>query len=259
MNNLYICLFGGTTEGRLLAEFLSENCIKSDIIITTEYGRQFVKDFDHINVIQKQLDEYEMAELFKAKKYNCVIDATHPFAKAVSENIKKASCYCGIKYYRIIRNFRNNCNCTYFESIEQCVEYLNNKKGNILLTTGSKDLDKFTEINNYDERIYVRILPMMISLKRCIDLGYTNKNIICMQGPFSKEINLALINSIKARFLVTKESCDTGGFEEKTGACDEAGVECLVLKKPEEEGFYVEEMCDYIKSVLNHTNCKMSV
>lgn len=246
MSKLNICIFGGTTEGRKFAEFLSENDIKTDLFIATEYGQQFIKNINNINVYQKRLNEIEMIDLFNEKKYDYVVDATHPFAKIVSENIIKASSSCNIKYLRIIRNSYENYNCKYFYSVDECVDYLNINEGNILLTTGSKDLDKFSKINNYDDRIYVRVLPMVSSLQRCIDLGYLNKNVICMQGPFSEELNIAMIDSIKVKYVVTKESAASGGFEEKINACIKTNAECLVLKKPDEEGMTMESICKYI-------------
>jgi len=235
MNALHICIFGGTTEGRLLAEFLSENNIEADLFVATEYGEQFVKNLRHINIHQKRLDKKEMINLFIEKKYNFVVDATHPFAKIVSENIISSSFECNLKYVRVIRESIKNYYCKYFDGDEDVVEYLVNKVGTILLTTGSKALDKYTKINNYAERIYVRILPMEDSLKRSIDLGYSNKNIICMQGPFSEELNIAMINSTKAKYVVTKESSNSGGFEEKVNSCIKTGAECLVLRKPNEK------------------------
>nr|WP_312577938.1 precorrin-6A reductase [Sedimentibacter sp.] len=245
MNKLHVCIFGGTTEGRLLSEILSKNNIKTDLFIATEYGQQFVNKLENVDVHQSRLDEKQMTELFLEKKYNFVVDATHPFAKIVTENIVKATSHCNIEYLRIIRESVEDMKCKYFGTVEECVLYLNDKKGNILLTTGSKDLDKFAKLNNYEERVFLRILPMESSLKRSIELGFSNKNIICMQGPFSQELNTAIINTIDAKYLVTKESSGTGGFKEKIESCIKTGIECLVIRKPDEIGLTLDEIINY--------------
>lgn len=245
-----ICIFGGTTEGRLLAEFLSYSNIRADLYVATDYGEQFVRDLKNVNVHQRRLDKNQMIELFKDNNFDCVIDATHPFAEIVSQNAKEAAELCNLKYYRIIRETEINEECIYFNSAEDIVFYLNNSPGNILLTTGSKDLDKFLSVNNYEERIFVRILPMESSLKRAVELGFSNKKVICMQGPFSEELNMAMINSIGAKFLVTKESAASGGFEEKVSACIKTNAKCLVLTKPEEEGITLEEFKKIIRGNL---------
>lgn len=242
-----VCMFGGTTEGRLLAEFLSNLNVKVDLYIATDYGEQFVNKLNNVNVNQKRLDEEHMIKLFNLNKFHFVVDATHPFAKIVSQNVKNAAEYCKLKYYRIVRETDKNEEAMYFDSVNDIVSYLNNTNGNILLTTGSKDLDKFRGVVDYKDRIFVRILPMESSLKRAIELGYSNKNIICMQGPFFEELNIAMIKSIDAKFLVTKESAASGGFHEKVNACIKADAKCLVLKKPEEEGITLENFKQIIR------------
>lgn len=246
MSKMYICIFGGTTEGRLIAEFLSENNIEADLYIATEYGGQFVKNFKHINVNKRRLDENEMINLFKNKKYDYVIDATHPYAVAASKNIRASTAACEAKYIRVIREPLKNDNCKYFDNISDIVDYMKDKTENILLTTGSKDLDKFLNINNYYERIYVRILPMEDSLKRAVSLGYCNKNIICMQGPFDEDMNRAMIKHTGAKYVISKDTSDTGGFSEKAAACEKTGAELLVIRKPEEKGLTVEALRKFI-------------
>ncbi|WP_312815937.1 precorrin-6A reductase [Sedimentibacter sp.] len=250
---MHVCIFGGTTEGRLLVEFLSEFNVKTDLYIATEYGEQFVKAFKNVNVHQSRLNKQRMIELFEKSSFDYVVDATHPFAKIVSQNVKGAAEHCNLKYYRIVRETKKSECPVYFDSIEDIVSHLNNNEGSILLTTGSKDLDKFTAVNNYEERIFVRILPMESSLKRAVELGYSNKNIICMQGPFSEELNIAMINSIYgngAKFLVTKESAASGGFEEKISACIKTNTKCLVLKMAEEEGITLKDFKEIIRGSI---------
>lgn len=242
-----VCIFGGTTEGRLLAKILSDYQAEVDLYIATDYGEQFVKELSNVNIHQKRLNKEQMIELFSMNKFDYVVDATHPFAKIVSQNAKEAAEYCNIQYYRIVREVNKNEDCKYFNSVEDIVAYLNCADGNILLTTGSKDLENFINVKNYEKRIFLRILPMESSLKKALELGYSNKNIICMQGPFSEELNAAMINSIGAKFLVTKESAATGGFNEKINACIKTETKCLVLKKPEEEGITLDKFKEIVR------------
>ncbi|WP_326911498.1 precorrin-6A reductase [Sedimentibacter sp. MB31-C6] len=244
---MHVCIFGGTTEGRLLAEFLNDYNIKTDLYIATEYGEQFVKDLNNVTVHQERLNKEHMIELFQKYNFDFVVDATHPFAKIVSQNAMESTECCNLKYYRIVRETVENERAIYYDTVEDIVNYLNNVEGNILLTTGSKDLDKFTKVSNYEERIFIRILPMESSLKRAIELGYSNKNIICMQGTFSEELNVAMINAVDAKYLVTKESAASGGFDEKVMSCIKTNSKCLVLKKPEEEGVTFVEFKQIIR------------
>lgn len=78
---MHVCIFGGTREGRLLAEFFRDSQVKSDLYIATDYGEQFVKELSNVKVHQKRLNMEQMIELFTANKFDCIVDATHPFAE----------------------------------------------------------------------------------------------------------------------------------------------------------------------------------
>ncbi|MBQ4495961.1 MAG: precorrin-6A/cobalt-precorrin-6A reductase, partial [Spirochaetaceae bacterium] len=82
-----ILVFGGTTEGRQTAEMLAENQIECDVCVATEYGEELLEESRFINVKQGRLAEPAMKELLAKGGYAAVIDATHPFATAVSSNI----------------------------------------------------------------------------------------------------------------------------------------------------------------------------
>ena len=114
-------------------------------------------------------------------------------------------------------------------------------QGNILITTGSKELDKYTRLTNYKERCYARVLSVLPSVMQSIELGFSGKHLIAMQGPFSREMNLALLHQTEAKYFVTKESGKNGGFAEKLEAAEQAGAVLLVIGRPIEEGLSVEE------------------
>lgn len=142
---------------------------------------------------------------------------------------------------RVVRQPEHYDGCTYFGSASECAGYLSLNSGKVLLTTGSKDLDVFASVRGFKERMYPRVLPAEDSLRRCLDLGYLNKNIICMQGPFTRELNRAMLNQIGAACMVTKETAAAGGYGEKVEACRDAGVSCLVISMPAEKGLTMSE------------------
>lgn len=84
---------------------------------------------------------------------------------------------------------------------------------------------------------------MADSLERCLALGFPPKNIICMQGPFTKEMNLATLRQFHVRTLVTKDTGGYGGFRAKADAAREAGCDLVVVERPQtEEGLTLEEV-----------------
>ena len=69
-------------------------------------------------------------------------------------------------------------------------------------------------------------------VKKCENNGILPKNIIAMQGPFSLNMNKAMIEQLNIEYLVTKKGGDTGGEREKIDACNEKGIEVILLDKP---------------------------
>ena len=127
-----------------------------------------------------------------------------------------------------------------FPDMARAAEWLKETEGNILLTTGSRDLAAFSGIDR--ERMYVRVLPAERSLAACREQGHTGRHVIAMQGPFSEEINLALLREFSCRILVTKDGGSQGGFEEKRRAAARAGAVFAVVERPGETGFSMEEV-----------------
>ena len=128
------------------------------------------------------------------------------------------------------------------ESVEAAVNFLKTTEGSIFVTTGSKELAKFTALPDYQNRVYARVLATPEVVTQCTEAGFTGPHLICMQGPFSKELNLAMLRSIGAAWMVTKEAGRAGGFEEKMTAAKEAGVKVVLIGRPQEqEGLSIED------------------
>ena len=239
-----LMLFAGTTEGRELAQYLEKHKVHTKVFVATQYGEEILQSSEFIRVESGKLEYFEMEKKFETEKPEMVIDATHPFAQIVSENIKKACHTVGIKYIRLLRNFeeRSYSNCIYVENIKEAVKYLNNVSGRVLITTGSKDLKELTAVDEFEKRLVVRILPDEDNLKACKELGFSPKNIICMQGPFSIKMNEAIILETGAEYLLTKETGKVGGFYEKLDACKNTKAKAIIVGRPKEEGFSFEEV-----------------
>lgn len=228
-----ICVFAGTTEGRELIEFLSSQPVSVTACVATEYGGALLSPSPNLTVSAKRLTAAEMEALFMAERFHLVVDATHPYAREVTENIAAACAETGTEYLRLLRSGGSAPEDGVFaEDISQAAAYLNGTEGNILLTTGSKELMKFASIRDFESRVYARVLPMEQSLRLCREAGLSSSHILAMQGPFSREMNVAMLKSVGAKYLVTKDSGSAGGFPEKVAAAREAGVKLIVIGRP---------------------------
>lgn len=240
-----VIVFAGTTEGREIAEFLDRKGIPAHICVATEYGEQLLQGGQKLEISHERLSAEEMELLIKEKKCEMVIDATHPYAAEVTINIKKACEAAEVSYIRVLRENQENRNsgdCLYADSVEDAVALLEHTKGNILATTGSKEAGKYTALTDYENRVFLRVLSLPDVVKQCKDLGFQGKNLICMQGPFSEELNIAMLRQWNCKYLVTKMSGATGGFQEKIDAARTCGCIPVIIGRPlKESGMSVNE------------------
>lgn len=268
-----VLIYSGTTEGRMLAQQLAQAGIECDVHVATEYGQIVMPQLDRVNVHVGRLDANEMYEAAR-NGYAAVVDATHPFATEVSANIRKSLETLDVPYIRLARKMdivtdtaqeneggntgnRNSGNghVRYFADYESCAAALEATDGNILLTTGSKELGIFCNDGKLCERLYVRVLPGQDNIALCEAAGIRGKQIIAMQGPFSTEMNTALINQFSIKYLVTKASGEHSGFAEKLEAARNCGIEAFVIgMQAEDKGLSYDEL---LKRILRICNAKI--
>ena len=246
-----VLLFGGTVEGRNVAEYLNENKIPSMVCVATDYGESLLPQGEYLELSHERLDEKQMEERMLQMENGLVIDATHPYAQVVTENIETACERTGTAYLRVVRQesrrLEEEETITYVKSIREAVEYLEKTSGNILVTTGSKELSAYTALTDYQERIYARVLSLVEVVSSCAKLGIEGKHLLCMQGPFSREMNIALIHQFDIAWMVSKESGRAGGFLEKYQAAKETGCRMIVIGRPkEEQGMELEKCIEYL-------------
>ena len=233
-----ICIFGGTTEGRKLAEFLSGQPCDVTVCVATDYGQTLLPESEHVSVSARRLPVGEIVSLLTEKRFDLVIDATHPYAQSITKSIASACRETGTLRWRLLRSASGvSSEHTYVETVSDAAAFLAGTEGNILLTTGSKELAKFSQLPGFSERVWARVLPMQASLDACAQAGLPASHIFAMQGPFSEAMNTAMLRSIGAQYLVTKDGGAPGGFEEKEAAAKNAGARLVVIgRPPEEEG-----------------------
>lgn len=281
MNTKQVLIFAGTTEGRKLAELLGGNSgeafagenmvgdlrgrkgpegakacasdrkIQVTVSTATEYGKECLGDLEGVEIQTGRLDFRGMEALLREKDIDLVVDATHPFAVEVTKNIRAACAAVGVPCLRCLRERseygkEETDDIVCVDSVENAVEYLKTVEGNILITTGSKELWKYTELPGYKERCFARVLSTAAAVSESAALGFEGKHLIAMQGPFSREMNEAVLHQTGADFFVTKESGRAGGFEEKLAAARACGVTLVVIGRPQEDGMSFAEVYESV-------------
>lgn len=239
-----IILFGGTWEGRMLADFLGENDISSMVSVVSEYGASLLSGSQTLKIRSGVLPREEMKELFQREMPRLVVDATHPYASHISRTIQDVCCGLGIKHVSVKREGSPTDGYMVFDDLDQMIDHLNGPDRNkvVFSTLGAKSSPSLARIERHSERVFTRILPSETSLRQALDAGIPPGHIICMQGPFSRMINEAMFRETRASVLLTKESGKAGGFSEKVRAADDLDMEVLILRRPDaDRGVTVDE------------------
>lgn len=246
-----ILLFGGTTEGRLLTERLATLPLDVNVCVATEYGRETLPPLPtQFKVISKRMDCAAMTELMQAG-VTLVVDATHPYASEATATIHAAAKTADVPVLRLARRAGSTGGCRCFGTVAAAAKALCEPEGPVLLATGSKELAAYTVVPGFAERLYPRVLPTVEAIQNCLELGYAQSHIIAMQGPFSFELNKAMMEQLGIHILVTKDGGPEGGFEDKLEAARAVGAEVfLVRRPPEKPGQSLEEIVAYITQYL---------
>ena len=260
MKSIKVMIFGGTAEGRKLAWIHTGNGADVTISVATGIGEEMLRKGDlppegsRFHTIVGRMDCERMQQVMRG--FDLCIDATHPYAVEASGNIREACSKLGIEYLRVTREPSELDLFTMEDadildqdaqlpdlsnasSAEAACRILLHTAGNILLTTGSKELGAFSDIPR--ERLYVRVLPTQAAIEACEENGIPHRNIIAMFGPFTQKMNEATFGQYNISYLVTKDSGRSGGFEEKLYAAMNCRVKTIVIRRPEESGVDVRE------------------
>lgn len=237
-------VFAGTAQGRRLAVALCAVQREVWVSVATGYGRELQEGNapENLRVREGRMDREAMRAFLREGGFSAAVDATHPYAQEVSENLRAACEDCYIPCLTLRREETPLPGCVLAEDARDAARRCAALPGNILLATGAKELPVFCREPGLRERLYPRVLPLPESLARCRENGIPPGRIIAMQGPFSHELNLALMRRFSIAVLVTKDGGREGGMPEKLSAAREHGARVVVLRRPPAAGAdYTEE------------------
>ena len=233
-----ILIFGGTTEGRLLAEELGKQGFAVTVSVATPLGAEELACLSGVELWVGRKEERELTQAVEG--FDRCIDATHPYALLASANIRAACERAGVPLRRLLRPESGAEGVVPAGSCAKAAELLAGREGNILLTTGAKELPAFGAIEK--ERLFVRVLPCHESLAACEALGVPHRNILALRGPFTQKLNEAILEQYHIRWLVTKDGGAAGGFPQKLAAARALGVGVVLVERPEDAGVTMEEL-----------------
>lgn len=254
-----ILIFGGTTEGRLLAQWCARKKYGVWVSVASDYGKELLPESPWIQVHQGAMTAEEMREFMGLHGICLAVDATHPHARKVSGEISRACEAAGIRLERCLREEGGGeadlerlypGGIVEVSSVEEAASYLQFRGGRVFITTGSHGLRAFQRMENFSERAYVRVLPSSKALADCEALGLSGNHVIAMQGPSTEAMNRLLLEELGIRWMVTKDSGRAGGFFEKIQAARACRIPVVVIKRPCESGKTFQEICGILEEFM---------
>ena len=257
-----LCVFAGTADGRHLIERIAGRGALVVACVATEYGEISLGSHPDTEIRAGRLDRAAMAAMLSSERFDLVVDATHPYAEAATETIRAACGDTGTEYLRLLRRSdAESGDGIFVADTAECIEVLKHTEGPILLTTGSKTLPEFCADEGLRDRIWARVLPLPASLEACEKSGLPAGRVIAMQGPFTRELNAAMLRFTGARLLVTKETGSAGGYRDKIAAARDAGAAAVIIGRPagDDSGLGVEETAALLEARFSLAPVKKKV
>ena len=239
-----IWIIGGTSEARQLISLLRG---KKEFVATvaTYSGAEMLGDRQ---TMVGRMNCEEMVRFIRENSIDTIVDMSHPYALEVTQNARAAAGETGAAYIRFSRRCSDLKACTFVESIEKCVSYLEGLSGCVFFTTGIKNMRDFEKVRGANRFIY-RVLPTVFSIQECVDRGIRMEDIIAILGPVSEEMNYQMFKDCKADYVVMKDSGTEGGTMEKINACMKLNITPIViLRQNEEKG--IEDLDELMRILI---------
>lgn len=230
-----IFMLAGTSDARNLALEIQSAGYAVTATVVTESAASSLAEVG-LSYLVGRLTADEMATIITERGYRLVVDASHPFAEEASKNAMVAAEQANVPYIRYERAHEHYADplITIVKDYDEAAHLAAEKRGVIMLTTGSKTLATFTKVLHGLEntRVIARMLPRLDNMEKCEALGVAQRDIVAIQGPFSKELNEALFRQYDVTLMITKESGKVGSVDEKLEAALACGIETILIARP---------------------------
>ncbi|MDF9844231.1 MULTISPECIES: precorrin-6A reductase [unclassified Paenibacillus] len=232
-----ILMLCGTGDARELAVSLVRLGLPLTASVVTASAAERLEEAG-VSTRTGRLDREGMIALLQQERYRAVVDASHPFALEAHANAMQAAAALGLPYFRYERPglaFDKHPLLITVHSYEEAALAAKRIKGSVMLTTGGKTLEIFAEqlLGDPEIRLTVRLLPCLDNMEKCSRLGIEQRNVIALQGPFSRDMNEALFRHYGTQVMITKESGAEGSVEEKLQAALDMGLYVILIVRPQ--------------------------
>ena len=224
-----ILIFGGTTEGRSAANICDS--AHKPFFYSTKSGNQVVMAA-HISILYGDMCCADMVEFCTSNQIKLIVDASHPFASALHNNIAESATILQIptiRYDRLEQEINSEC-VRYCDSIDMAIEKIVNSGYKRLLSlTGVNSSKKLLSISDRVD-LRLRIMDRSDSWDLIKESGFPIDKLIVYDENSNEE---ELFNEILPDVILLKESGKSGSYAKKVALATKLNIDILVITRPQ--------------------------
>lgn len=224
-----VLIFGITKEARDTAAILRRRGRQIVFSVVSEYAKSQLPlgTICHVG----RLNSEAMLPFIREINPHRVVDATHPYAMQASQNIRQCCNTLNIAYERV--HFKDIVNAwrdavEWVDTWEKLIAAIQREKGNMLLSIGSNPIPPIpSEIDA--TRLFPRVNPTPDAVSACLAAGFLQRNIIALEGPFSKQLTEALFEAKNVTSVVMQDATGKSYLQEVVVPALERGYHVIMF------------------------------
>ncbi|NJL46939.1 MAG: cobalt-precorrin-6A reductase [Leptolyngbyaceae cyanobacterium SM2_5_2] len=230
-------LIGGTSEAIVLAQGLAEAGIPTLVTVTTAAAQRAYPESPCLEVMVGALPLDHLNVFIQEHRVNAILDASHPFAVAISQGAIAVASQLQIPYWRYERPaldqaiLANSALIQRVSSLEQVLAVPTLAGQRVLLTLGYRWLQAFQPWQTRTT-LFARILPSAVALEAALAAGFTPDRLIALRPPISESLELALWQQWQITTVITKASGQPGGEATKQAVAQRLGTRLILVERP---------------------------
>ncbi|MBR3485869.1 MAG: cobalamin biosynthesis protein CbiD [Bacteroidales bacterium] len=228
-----ILILGGTTEGRLAVRVADGAGSPYWYSTRGELQQIECKNGTHIT---GALDEAAMAAFCRDHDIRLLIDAAHPFATELHRTVAAVAESLDLPVVRVERVYSDGSGepGSEWASLRWCDDYAAAVRRleadgitRLLALTGVQTIGKLRPYWTAHD-CWFRILRREESQEKARQQGFPPERLVY----YEEEDDASLIARLQPQAILTKESGESGGFNEKVAAAQAAGIPVYVVRRP---------------------------
>ena len=234
-------LIGGTGEALRLAQAVVQAGIPCLVTVTTAAAQAHYPDHPRLRVRVGSLAVDTLADFMHAHGIGAILDASHPFAVAISQAAMAQANALGLPYWRYERPGESPqgdavAQATGWQplrvpTVDAALRADLLVGQRVLLTLGYRWLAAFQPWQGR-AKLFARILPSPMALEAALGAGFTPDRIVALRPPIGEPLEQAIWQQWGITTVITKASGAPGGEDTKRRVAARLQIPLILIDRP---------------------------